>query len=760
MRSAGDDAHFRTIDRFPEEGSEEGDGEADELELVVSEKLAEAIQRGDWSEAKKAAGRRIGEERPAHAFLDGYIAWKRERWKEARRSFDAAAANWGRLTDYASYYGAAASLEAGEAHEAVVRAARVPSSSRLFGDALSVMTRALLESGGASDQRRARRVAGRYLEHFPDGEHAARMRLELMRLNLGEQAWQKAVDRAFSLLERDPLSDEAEEADELLEAHLEEFPEALREEVEPRPRELQMAYLEALYERHRSEKVIEEATERLESWTPGGRPRCRAMYWTGRSHTKLRRHEEATDWYDRILDECAGVQPFERNALYVGGKSYWNAGQKREALGLFEQLWTDYDDHSFADDGMYFAARIHRELDQNGRAMELLGRQVDRYPDGDMAADAHWLRVRAMIRDEDWKQVVAYVDSLDDTGEGEPYTRGRLAYYRARALQARGETDRAREQYRDVAESHPLRLYALLALSRLAKLDGVPPGEDVCAAKARLCEQMLEADGDEEAETFVPSLPGEVREASHFRRGAALLRLGLREWAHHEFDRLFEQFSGKKRPLLALADLLDRAGAHEFAYGLPDRVDGWRERYPDESNRRPWEIAYPRAYRSIVERWAGKRDLAASFVWAIVRKESGYNAGIESWANARGLMQLMEPTAESVADRIGVGGLLTRDWLAAETNVRLGTAYLDELGDQLGDHPALMAAGYNGGMGNVSEWLDEHGDRPLDLWLEDIPYGQTRRYAKVVLANDWAYRWVYGGREVPRLTFDLSEIAD
>jgi len=71
-----------------------------------------------------------------------------------------------------------------------------------------------------------------------------------------------------------------------------------------------------------------------------------------------------------------------------------------------------------------------------------------------------------------------------------------------------------------------------------------------------------------------------------------------------------------------------------------------------------------------------------------------------------------------------------------------------------------MAAGYNGGYGNIEEWLEERDDLPLDLWIEEIPYGQTRRYAKVVLASDWTYRWLYDGKTVPRLEFDLSGIAD
>jgi soluble lytic murein transglycosylase len=203
--------------------------------------------------------------------------------------------------------------------------------------------------------------------------------------------------------------------------------------------------------------------------------------------------------------------------------------------------------------------------------------------------------------------------------------------------------------------------------------------------------------------------------------------------------------------------MLDRAGSHTLAHRLPARFGVWRERYPDPQTRRAWTIAYPDAFRDRVESWAAKRDLADAFVWAIIRKESGYNATIKSWANARGLMQLMPDTARQVAEKDGLSGFGLRDLLDPSTNIRLGTAYLAGLSESFDGHPALVAAGYNGGRGNINRWLDERGELPVDLWIEDIPYGQTRRYAKVVLANYWTYRWLYEDGSTPRIPFRFGD---
>src|SRR5690606_22062997 len=118
---------------------------------------------------------------------------------------------------------------------------------------------------------------------------------------------------------------------------------------------------------------------------------------------------------------------------------------------------------------------------------------------------------------------------------------------------------------------------------------------------------------------------------------------------------------------------------------------------------------------------ASKQSLGAELVYSIMREESGFDAGIESWANARGLMQLMLPTAQSVAPLAGIPVPNAEDLFLPEQAIPLGTAYLGKLGTQFGQHPIFIIAGYNGGQGNLNRWLGERGDQPLDLWVENIP---------------------------------------
>ena len=108
----------------------------------------------------------------------------------------------------------------------------------------------------------------------------------------------------------------------------------------------------------------------------------------------------------------------------------------------------------------------------------------------------------------------------------------------------------------------------------------------------------------------------------------------------------------------------------------------------------------------------------------------------------------MPRTAESMAKKIKRTIRGREDILAPKNNIALGAAYLGRLARTYAHHPLLVIAGYNGGQGNIKRWLDARGDQPMDLWVEDIPYDQTRNYTKRVATSYWRYRWLYGEKPV------------
>ena len=757
LRTAANEAKFRVISRFPDEKASPssarhllfgGQGQ------FVDGAIREAIATQKWSVASMLAAKKKGD--PAHTFLAGYLAHRAGDHAAALKRLEAVAGKVGLLEDYRLYFAAESALELDKFHLAALRAAKVPRDSLILGKSLIVLADALLAAGQPSDVERAVRTLQLYLKKFPNGDAAEPARLSLAQALERTERFDAAARQYLDILHQYAVTDTAKKARERLEAIAPRLSEELRARVENPPLELRMSRYRALFANHRSRTVINEVEADGEALDDSHKKRCEALYLVAKSHTKLREHSDGAAWYQRILDECEETS-YVLKALYLGGKGYWNAGKRNKARNWFERIWTDFSDHSFADDAMYFVARILREQKKPATARKLLERQVQRYPGGDMAKDARWLLVREMFSDGDHKGVVTYVDGLEDTGEDDVYTRGRLHYFRARALEERGQVDRARQGFQKVAIDHPLSYYAFLGLNRLAELaeqnrrGARSKKTGVCAAQgSKLCD-FLEPRRSPDIE-----VADRLQQSEQFRKGAELLRLGLTHLAEGEFQALRRAHSHPQN-LWALSFLLDAAGAHRISHDLPRRhIDGWKTHYPTGGDDPRWSLAYPRPFHRLVQKWASKRNHPEALVYAIMREESGFNPRIESWANARGLLQLMEKTAANIAKKDGLSEFSAERLFEPTTNIRLGTAYLDELAGDLQDHPTLIIAGYNAGHTNVSRWLKKRGDLPLDMWVEDIPYGQTRKYAKRVLTSFWTYSWLYGDERVPRIDFSVK----
>ena len=134
-----------------------------------------------------------------------------------------------------------------------------------------------------------------------------------------------------------------------------------------------------------------------------------------------------------------------------------------------------------------------------------------------------------------------------------------------------------------------------------------------------------------------------------------------------------------------------------------------------------------------------------AFSLGIMRQESSFDVGAVSSSGARGLMQLMPPTATAVAKELGILASVPTLTIDASHNIRLGTAYLQEVLTRFDNCLPLAAAAYNAGPHRVAQWLAENGDPrtgPIDMvdWIELIPTGETRNYVQRVTENTVVYR--------------------
>lgn len=154
-------------------------------------------------------------------------------------------------------------------------------------------------------------------------------------------------------------------------------------------------------------------------------------------------------------------------------------------------------------------------------------------------------------------------------------------------------------------------------------------------------------------------------------------------------------------------------------------------------------VRFPLAYREHIDRAAQDTDLDPTLLYAIARQESAFDASALSPAGAMGLMQLMPRTASYTAKFANIPHSTRQDLLKPEHNVLLGSHYLNHLLEQFDGNRILAAAAYNAGPHRVNTWLNaQTNERPFDVWIETIPFRETRHYVQNVLA----YSVIYGYR--------------
>lgn len=336
-------------------------------------------------------------------------------------------------------------------------------------------------------------------------------------------------------------------------------------------------------------------------------------------------------------------------------------------------------------------------------------------------------KARAALRAGHW---VSLRDTIDEMSV-EAHRNPAWTYWYGRALAALGRSSGARAHFLRIAGEPDF--YGLLATEELGDYAALP-------------EHRYEASLEDLARA--EQNPG-------LQRALALYRLNIREEANREW--VFTIRAMNDRELLGAAELARRAE-------IPDRVINTADRTQIRHN---FELRYLAPYRNVFDAYAREQELDEHWVLGLVRQESRFNSDAKSWAGARGLMQLMPRTARWTARKIGMKKFRMSDMTDVETNVTLGTSYLKVLLDSLG-HPVMASAGYNAGPGRARRWRDDA--QPLEgaIYIETIPFDETRDYVKRVMTNTVFYALLDGQRAslkarlgtIPAKALDEREIKD
>lgn len=311
--------------------------------------------------------------------------------------------------------------------------------------------------------------------------------------------------------------------------------------------------------------------------------------------------------------------------------------------------------------------------------------------------------VRAALRAGDWRAVLWAISSMDDAARSQPA----WLYWQARALKALGQTAAATRVFAPLSREH--HYYGQLAAEELGVAAGAP------AVNIKVAGEEVEV----------------VSRDAGIARALALYELGLRTEAANEWIWAVRDFSD--RQLLAAAELARRKDWYDRAINTAERT---RELHD-------FDLRFISPYRELASKEAKENNLDEAWVFGLIRQESRFINVAKSGVGAAGLMQIMPATGRWIAQRLGIKGFNTRTLNEPETNIKFGTWYLRHVQDSLDGHPVLATAAYNAGPGRAQRWRD---GRPMEgaIYIESIPFAETRDYVKKVMSNAMYYALRFG----------------
>jgi soluble lytic murein transglycosylase len=368
-------------------------------------------------------------------------------------------------------------------------------------------------------------------------------------------------------------------------------------------------------------------------------------------------------------------------------------------------------DTSAAASALYLLADLTTDSGDDDGARSSYQRLYRSYPTSNLAPNARFRAAMIAFVGGETKTAALMFDSLTTVSpRAEDATAAR--YWSGRAWSKAGNDAQARNRWSEIIAQQPTSYYAGAAATRLNQKPSSPPAR---------------------ADSF-PMVPAVD---SAFARAALLERLGMDAEARLEYDAIDA----------AAASSPDRqlATAHEFlANGQASRAMRIAQKLADAGQRdaRVYRLLFPVVDREELARTAAGRSLDPALVAGLIRQESNFTPRAVSVAGARGLMQLLPSVGQEIARNLDFPVWHSALLFDADANLQLGTAHLATYMKQYGPLPRVLAA-YNAGGSRVTRWSTKVGVDDPEVFIERIPFVETRDYVRLVQRNALFYSLIY-----------------
>jgi soluble lytic murein transglycosylase len=302
-------------------------------------------------------------------------------------------------------------------------------------------------------------------------------------------------------------------------------------------------------------------------------------------------------------------------------------------------------------------------------------------------------------------------------------------FWSGKILEKRGRREERDLQWNKLLRTYPYSYYSF----RVRELTGMPvvaPNEVPSGNVFPNVEALVAATADPRVDS--------VRE---------MLALGMKSDATREMQSIAAAYPDNLGMQFLLADIYQQGGEPFRAQGVLQRRFRPFVRHGGSGiPHRFWEILFPLNYWEAIRSEAEKRQLDPYLVASIIRSESGFEPTTVSNAGAVGIMQIMPAEATAIAAQAGIPPPTRQDLFDPQVNIAIGAAELAQKLAIVKGNPILAVAAYNGGEDNVARWAERTPPTDVDLFVDSIPFAETKLYVKTVSRNRLEYRRIYGER--------------
>ncbi|KRB87904.1 lytic transglycosylase domain-containing protein [Noviherbaspirillum sp. Root189] len=324
-----------------------------------------------------------------------------------------------------------------------------------------------------------------------------------------------------------------------------------------------------------------------------------------------------------------------------------------------------------------------------------------------LSLEAQQWKVRAALRVGEWKLVRTTIESMPASLADDPT----WIYWLGRAYRTEGKIEQAQKLFESISDQ--TNFYGQLALEELGRKIVIPPRAQPVSA-----EELAPMAGN-----------------AGFRRALKFFDLDMRFEGYREWN--WELRKMNDRQHLAAAEFARQKN-------VLDRMVNTSDRTKSEFD---FTQRFPSPHRDVMQASTERLGLDLAWVYGLIRQESRFIQNARSHVGASGLMQLMPATAKFVARKIGMNDFSQHQVNDINTNIILGTNYLNMVLNDLDGSQAMATAAYNAGPGRPRAWRSTL-TRSVDgaIFAESIPFNETRDYVKKVLSNATYYAGVFEGK--------------